>query len=104
MMKPIQTKETPIHNVPEDALGEEVFVEDQNMYTAEELEELETETPDNCDEEDLEYHMMSHADFLNRLCNEKFIPRKSVTEVAEEFYENCLKSNKLKEKKPRNFR
>ena len=69
------TEEIPVHNVPEDALGEEAFEDHQNMYTPEDLEELETETSDNMDEEDLNYHMMSHADFLNRLCNEKFIPR-----------------------------
>ena len=103
-VKPSQTVEIDV-NIPEDTFDEEVLEDQQQMYTAEELENLENidDLPDIEDsEEDLNFYMMSHANFLNRLVNEKYIPRKTVTEIAEEFYGNCLKSNEQKEKKLRN--
>ena len=45
--------------------------------------------------------LMQYADFLNRLSHFKFIPYKTVTDIANEYLANSLKSQEIREKKLR---
>ena len=56
------------------------------------------------DEEDTnkkKFFQLQHADFLNRLSNFKFIPAKTVTQIADEYLKNSLKSKNVRELKLR---
>ena len=47
------------------------------------------------------FFQMQYADFLNKLCNFGFIPAKRVTEIAENYLQNALKSKDIREIKLR---
>ena len=47
------------------------------------------------------FFKLQHADFLNRLSNFKFIPAKTVTQIADEYLETSRKSQSLREQKLR---
>ena len=61
-------------------------------------------TEDNQEEiiSNKKFFLLNHCDFLNRLCHFKFIPAKTVTQIAEENLQNSLKSRAVREKKLRN--
>ena len=48
-----------------------------------------------------DYCMMQYADFLNRLTHLKFIPQKTVTEIADEYRVNAMKARDMRERKLR---
>ena len=92
----------PIANVDQESEEFDTFFE-SDLYTEEEMAMIDDEeNDDDTDKEkDTNYFMMQYADFLNRLSHFKFIPYKTVQEIANEFLENSLKSQKVREKKLR---
>ena len=57
--------------------------------------------PDRETESSKKYFQMQYCDFLNSLCNFKFIPAKTVTQIANEYLQNSLKSKSVREQKLR---
>ena len=48
-----------------------------------------------------DYFQMQHADFLNNLCNFKFIPARTVTQISQDYLQNAFKSRDIREEKMR---
>ena len=45
------------------------------------------------------FFQMQYADFLNRMCNVGFIPARKITEIAENYLQNALKSREIRKKR-----
>ena len=71
---------------------------DYDHYDEADLDDLE-----DCDIDptDVNYFLEYHADFLNRLAHEKFVPSSTVQDISEEFLNSCMRSQELMEKKLR---
>ena len=96
-------------NVPESTTHNSPVLTDEEIYDVGELDALDNDEAagtqnEGAQEETFDnkkFFMMNHCDFLNRLTNFKFIPAKTVTEIAKENLQNCLKSKAVRIKKLR---
>ena len=89
--------------IPDNA--DQVEDEDEfgDHYDALDIDFVENGEEDPADDaESLRYFLDYYADFLNRLVHEKYIPKTTVQEIADEFLRNTQKSQKVREKKLRN--
>ena len=93
-----QTYQANIFTSPVDnAEIDSVNLQDYDLFDIDAIENPEHEDS----EESEEFFMLYWADFLNRLCHQKFIPHTTVQEISEEFYKNSLKSQEIRERKLR---
>ena len=74
------------------------YSNESDLYTAEDLDDIDEHTRN---ENDSNYFMMQYEDYMNRLCNTKYIPHTTVQEISNEYLANSLKSQEVKEKKLR---
>ena len=82
-------------------------VEDEDGF-GDHYDDLDIDHLENCeedpadDDESLRYFLDYYADFLNRLVHEKFIPKTTVQDIADEYFLNTTKAQRVREKKLRN--
>ena len=93
-----------IESAPEDLVdaadAESVLQDD--LYEENDTFEDDRNTCEGADsEETSNFFMMQYADFLNRLTHLKYIPQRSVTEIANEYRSNYEKAQHVREKKLR---
>ena len=73
------------------------YYEEHDLFAIEDDDAL-TEVADTSSD----YFMMQYADFLNKLTHLKYIPQKTVTEIADEYRMNSMKARDVRERKLRN--
>ena len=88
-------------------MGMEVTQEEElggnydEVYDQNDLEFLEANIQESIGLDDGDYIFKAYADFLNRMCHEKFVPHRTMQLIASEYLTQSLKSNEVKEIKLR---
>ena len=93
----------PLEGRTTDDLVEEEELLNESEYDEGELGELEDDTQGTSEkpEDDDDYYLQYHSDYLNRLAHMKYIPHKTIQEIVEE---NILSSKKSLERREKMLR